>query len=280
MSEDLDIDNLLANLSPEEVEELENELTMIDPDPNVPVGLRQRNQTEKEPSTFYNREALLDFCEHETKKLIERELSSKLKTGVGVETVGKEEGKTHEKRLQSKTKVSQQQDQNVHEGNKERDKKKAICRMNEASQLQDAPDQPKNRRVSEKNMARQDKSEATEGLQKACPKDSSKSLQLSPSSSPKKTPRKKDRSKSDTKTEPTIYQTQPPPAPVLDGKLLRKFLRPSSERKLDNQSGDQGVERNPRDQLLASIRSSNLYKLKKLIYIKMMSFTLTMIFCY
>uniref|UniRef100_A0A3B3Q925 Leiomodin-3 n=2 Tax=Paramormyrops kingsleyae TaxID=1676925 RepID=A0A3B3Q925_9TELE len=229
MSEDLDIDNLLANLSPEEVEELENELTMIDPDPNVPVGLRQRNQTEKEPSTFYNREALLDFCEHETKKLIERELSSKeeakntgqnqdrsfcisdsqdgpgfsgltevaledhsqsrqkiehmnqwgpkdssdsclsslsnlrrvqssgkLKTGVGVETVGKEEGKTHEKRLQSKTKVSQQQDQNVHEGNKERDKKKAICRMNEASQLQDAPDQPKNRRVSEKNMARQD----------------------------------------------------------------------------------------------------------------------------
>lgn len=78
MSEDLDIDNLLANLSPEEVEELENELTMIDPDPNVPVGLRQRNQTEKEPSTFYNREALLDFCEHETKKLIERELSSKV----------------------------------------------------------------------------------------------------------------------------------------------------------------------------------------------------------
>lgn len=434
--------------------------------------------------------------------------SGKLKTEVGVETVRKEVGKTHEKRLQSKMKVSQQQDQNVHEDNKETGKKKAICRTNEAaSQPQDAPDKPKNRRVSEKNMAREDvgqailqkndklnekqnrrkdksadesqtstvheevsstevktekqkedeegeeesskleellekvhknvpeftelnvnnsgvikskmliqfaealrhnthvkilafantraddhvacalantlctnktltsinldsnhltgkgiialisalqhnttltelrfhnqrhicggktememagvlrenntllklgyhfqlpgprmavtsilssnmdrqrqqrlrdqkqaqcdaqnkvldeKLEVTEGLRKACPKDTSKSLQLSPSSSPKNTPKKKDRSKSDTKTEPTIYLTQPLLGPVLggtvlDGKLLRKFLRPSSERKLDNQSGDHGVERNPRDQLLASIRSSNLYKLKKVM---------------
>ncbi|KAG9333775.1 hypothetical protein JZ751_010218 [Albula glossodonta] len=75
VSEDADIDNLLANLSPEEVEELERELTVIDPDPNVPVGLRQRNQTDKQPSRSYNREAMLDYCERETKKLIERELS-------------------------------------------------------------------------------------------------------------------------------------------------------------------------------------------------------------
>ncbi|KAJ8265806.1 hypothetical protein COCON_G00149050 [Conger conger] len=75
VSEDADIDNLLANLSPEEVEELEKELTVIDPDPNVPVGLRQKNQTEKQASRNYNREAMLDYCERETKKLIERELS-------------------------------------------------------------------------------------------------------------------------------------------------------------------------------------------------------------
>ncbi|XP_030641063.1 leiomodin 1a (smooth muscle) [Chanos chanos] len=74
--EDSDIDNLLDTLSPEEVEELEKELTVIDPDPNIPVGLRQRNQTEKVPSRGYNREALLDYCERETKKLIRRELSS------------------------------------------------------------------------------------------------------------------------------------------------------------------------------------------------------------
>ncbi|KAJ8370299.1 hypothetical protein SKAU_G00103270 [Synaphobranchus kaupii] len=75
VSEDADIDNLFANLSPEEVEELEREFTVIEPDPDVPVGLRQKNQTEKQPSRNYNRGAMLDYCERETKKLIERELS-------------------------------------------------------------------------------------------------------------------------------------------------------------------------------------------------------------
>ncbi|XDV48948.1 hypothetical protein PO909_018294 [Leuciscus waleckii] len=63
-SDDSDTDLLLATLSPEEVKELE-----------LPVGLRQRNQTEKLPSRGYNREAMLDYCERETKKLIRRELS-------------------------------------------------------------------------------------------------------------------------------------------------------------------------------------------------------------
>lgn len=75
VSEDSDIDSLLASLSPDEVEELEKELVIIDPDPSVPVGLRQKNQTEKQPTRGYNREAMLDYCERETKKLIERELS-------------------------------------------------------------------------------------------------------------------------------------------------------------------------------------------------------------
>ncbi|XP_026857102.2 LOW QUALITY PROTEIN: leiomodin-1 [Electrophorus electricus] len=75
VGEDSDIETLLATLSPEEVEELERELVVIDPDPNIPVGLRQRNQTEKVPTRGYNREAMLDYCERETKKLIERELS-------------------------------------------------------------------------------------------------------------------------------------------------------------------------------------------------------------
>jgi len=74
-SDDSDTDLLLATLSAEEVKELERELVFIDPDPTVPVGLRQRNQTEKLPSRGYNREAMLDYCERETKKLIRRELS-------------------------------------------------------------------------------------------------------------------------------------------------------------------------------------------------------------
>ncbi|KAK2898657.1 hypothetical protein Q8A67_010075 [Cirrhinus molitorella] len=75
-SDDSDTDLLLATLSPEEMEELERDLVYIDPDPNVPVGLRQRNQTDKIPSRGYDREAMLDYCERETKKLIRRELSA------------------------------------------------------------------------------------------------------------------------------------------------------------------------------------------------------------
>ncbi|KAI4881506.1 hypothetical protein NFI96_012322 [Prochilodus magdalenae] len=75
ISEDADIESLLSTLSPDEVEELQREMLLIDPDPNVPVGLRQKNQTEKLPTRGYDREAMLDYCERETKKLIERELS-------------------------------------------------------------------------------------------------------------------------------------------------------------------------------------------------------------
>uniref|UniRef100_A0A8B9GSL2 Leiomodin 2 (cardiac) b n=1 Tax=Astyanax mexicanus TaxID=7994 RepID=A0A8B9GSL2_ASTMX len=75
VSDDPDLESLLSALSPEEVEELEREMLLIDPDPSVPVGLRQRNQTDKQPTRGYDREAMLDYCERETKKLIERELS-------------------------------------------------------------------------------------------------------------------------------------------------------------------------------------------------------------
>ncbi|XP_061043242.1 leiomodin-1 [Eubalaena glacialis] len=84
VSEDPDIDSLLSTLSPEEMEELEKELDVVDPDGSVPVGLRQRNQTEKLSTGVYNREAMLNFCEKETKKLIQREMS--MDEGKQVET--------------------------------------------------------------------------------------------------------------------------------------------------------------------------------------------------
>ncbi|XP_074833681.1 leiomodin-1 [Carettochelys insculpta] len=75
VSEDPDIDSLLSTLSPEEMEELEKELDVADPDGNTPVGLRQRNQTDKHSTGLYNREAMLNYCEKETKKLMQKELS-------------------------------------------------------------------------------------------------------------------------------------------------------------------------------------------------------------
>ncbi|XP_033009040.1 leiomodin-1 [Lacerta agilis] len=75
VSEDPDIDNLLSTLSAEEMEELEKELDASDTDANIPVGLRQRDQTNKQPSGKYNREAMLHYCEKESKKILQREQS-------------------------------------------------------------------------------------------------------------------------------------------------------------------------------------------------------------
>uniref|UniRef100_A0A3B1JIR7 WH2 domain-containing protein n=1 Tax=Astyanax mexicanus TaxID=7994 RepID=A0A3B1JIR7_ASTMX len=71
--EDLDEDELLASLTAEELQELEKELVDIDPDDNVPIGLRQKDQTAKTPTGTFSREALLKYWENETRKLLEDE---------------------------------------------------------------------------------------------------------------------------------------------------------------------------------------------------------------
>uniref|UniRef100_A0A8C6SRC2 WH2 domain-containing protein n=1 Tax=Neogobius melanostomus TaxID=47308 RepID=A0A8C6SRC2_9GOBI len=71
--EEVDEDELLASLSLEEIQELEQEMDDLDPDTNVPIGLRQRDQTAKTPEGVFNREALLKYWEEENKKLIQEE---------------------------------------------------------------------------------------------------------------------------------------------------------------------------------------------------------------
>ncbi|KAJ8386991.1 hypothetical protein AAFF_G00161680 [Aldrovandia affinis] len=71
--EDLDEDELLASLTSEELRELEWELEGLDPDRNVPIGLRQRDQTAKTPTSTFRREALLNYWERETHRLLEEE---------------------------------------------------------------------------------------------------------------------------------------------------------------------------------------------------------------
>ncbi|NXK53853.1 LMOD1 protein, partial [Chauna torquata] len=70
VSEDPDIDSLLSTLSPEEMEELEKELDVVDSDGSIPLEQSQKNQTENSPS-----DAVLNHCEKETRKHIQREQS-------------------------------------------------------------------------------------------------------------------------------------------------------------------------------------------------------------
>ncbi|XP_009707771.1 PREDICTED: leiomodin-1, partial [Cariama cristata] len=97
VSEDPDIDSLLSTLSPEEMEELEKELDVVDPDGSIPLELGQKNQTEKSPPGPQNCDAMFNHCEKETRKLIQREhsidesrLSEKKKGAKNEEEKGKE----------------------------------------------------------------------------------------------------------------------------------------------------------------------------------------------
>ncbi|KAK2874247.1 hypothetical protein Q8A67_021400 [Cirrhinus molitorella] len=62
----------------------------------------------------------------------------------------------------------------------------------------------------------------------------------------------------------------PPPPPILDGDFLKNSLTPVSQRKLDDRSGGRGGAQNSRDQLLASIRGSNIKQLKKVAVPKLL----------
>lgn len=75
VSEDPDIDSLLSTLSPEEMEELEKELDVVDSDGSIPLELSEKNQTENSPPGPQNCDAVLNHCEKESRKLIQREHS-------------------------------------------------------------------------------------------------------------------------------------------------------------------------------------------------------------
>ncbi|XP_048404505.1 leiomodin-2-like [Stegostoma tigrinum] len=77
--EDIDEDEILASLTSDELKELEKELEDLEPDKFVPIGLRQKDQTDKTPQGTFSREALMAYWEHETQKLLENErLSAEL----------------------------------------------------------------------------------------------------------------------------------------------------------------------------------------------------------
>lgn len=82
VSEDPDIDSLLSTLSPEEMEELEKELDVVDPDGSIPVGLL-RGQAEKPSTGVCSRDAVLNFCEKEATKRLQREMSVDVSAGEG-----------------------------------------------------------------------------------------------------------------------------------------------------------------------------------------------------
>uniref|UniRef100_A0A8B9GJU9 Leiomodin-3 n=1 Tax=Amazona collaria TaxID=241587 RepID=A0A8B9GJU9_9PSIT len=59
--QDINEDEILANLSPEELKELQCEMEVMAPDPEVPTGMIQRDQTEKPPTGSFDHRSLVDY---------------------------------------------------------------------------------------------------------------------------------------------------------------------------------------------------------------------------
>uniref|UniRef100_A0A8C5T1M2 Leiomodin-1 n=1 Tax=Malurus cyaneus samueli TaxID=2593467 RepID=A0A8C5T1M2_9PASS len=75
VSEDPDIDNLLSTLSPEEMEELEKELDVVDADGSIPVERSQKNQSENSSPGPQNCDAELNHHDKGTRRLLQQEHS-------------------------------------------------------------------------------------------------------------------------------------------------------------------------------------------------------------
>ncbi|NWW64871.1 LMOD1 protein, partial [Ifrita kowaldi] len=96
VSEDPDIDNLLSTLSPEEMEELEKELDVVDADGSIPVEHSQKNQSENSSPGPQNCDTALNHHDNDTRRVLQREHSidgsrlSKKKGDKNEEEKGKE----------------------------------------------------------------------------------------------------------------------------------------------------------------------------------------------
>uniref|UniRef100_A0A8C3RC93 Leiomodin-1 n=1 Tax=Cyanoderma ruficeps TaxID=181631 RepID=A0A8C3RC93_9PASS len=76
VSEDPDIDNLLSTLSPEEMEELEKELDVVDTDGSIPVERSQTNQSENSSPGPQNCDTAFNHHDKDTRRLLQREHST------------------------------------------------------------------------------------------------------------------------------------------------------------------------------------------------------------
>lgn len=59
--EEIDEDAILANLSPEELRKLQSEMEVMAPDPRLPVGMIQKDQTDKPPTGNFDHKSLMDY---------------------------------------------------------------------------------------------------------------------------------------------------------------------------------------------------------------------------
>ncbi|XP_062056182.1 leiomodin-3 [Lepus europaeus] len=72
---EIDEDAILANLSPEELKELQSEMEVMAPDPHLPAGVIQKDQTDKPPTGSFDHKSLVDYMywQKASRRMLEEE---------------------------------------------------------------------------------------------------------------------------------------------------------------------------------------------------------------
>ncbi|XP_032146336.1 leiomodin-3 [Sapajus apella] len=75
LDEEINEDEILANLSAEELKELQSEMEVMAPDPSLPVGMIQKDQTDKPPTGSFDHKSLVDYMywEKASRRMLEDE---------------------------------------------------------------------------------------------------------------------------------------------------------------------------------------------------------------
>ncbi|NWV60528.1 LMOD1 protein, partial [Malurus elegans] len=150
VSEDPDIDNLLSTLSPEEMEELEKELDVVDADGSIPVERSQKNQSENSSPGPQNCDAELNHHDKGTRRLLQREHSideSRLSEHKG--------GKNEEKGKESPSKdLAQKRDTKVGKDSK---KEESVQKTDLKGKAETEPKSKENKAMNDKVKAMEKK---------------------------------------------------------------------------------------------------------------------------
>ncbi|NWZ93666.1 LMOD1 protein, partial [Nesospiza acunhae] len=163
VSEDPDIDNLLSTLSPEEMEELEKELDVVDADGSIPVERSQTNQSENSLPGPQNCDTALNHHDKDTRRLLQREHS------IDESRLSKNEGDKNqeEKGKESPSKeVAQKQDAKVgKDSKKEESDQKTHLKGKAETETKSKENKAMNDKVKamEKKLMGKDKKEEEKG---------------------------------------------------------------------------------------------------------------------
>ncbi|XP_066452771.1 leiomodin-3 [Eleutherodactylus coqui] len=250
---DIDEDEILANLSPEELKELQSEMEVLAPDPQVPVGMIQRDQTEKAPTGQFDHRSLIDYLhwEKESHRMLEEERVP-VTLLPSERIIAREEEQKEEKSSDQENAESTEEQQEPEQESNNKTSEDDHDEYNETIDEIEEEMQTTQSDESETESQKEDKmdSEATEESQPESPQneevttnepEEEKSEETSPTTDESPDP---DEKTEDTKSPEKISKLNIPKKLAVDSSFIKMSARPSG-----NQTN--------LDRTLQSIRENN-----------------------